>query len=150
MKPRETGKYFVAMGAAIFGWRGSRCNSLPNSSQIITSNDSLFRRGFFTLDMPDLPQKITALIQWLSFRFVPLSFTPLDTRLKWGSFQRQKKRRDQHQLSVSPGLDCDKRNLCVRTQSGAGWSCVKKRNYEDEHTKPGYIFLIRAIQSRCA
>jgi len=74
----------------------------------------------------------------------------MDKRLKTGSFQRQKKINDKHQLSVLPGLECDKQNSCVHTQSGAGLSRAKKRNNEDEHIKPGYMFLIRAIQSRCA
>lgn len=127
MKHRETGKYFVAIGATVFRWREIHYNSLPNSYKIVTSKVSLFRSGFFTLDMLDLPQKIKTLIQWLSFRFVPLIFTPMDTRFKTESFQRQKKIKDQHQLSVSSGLECDKGNSCVHTQSGAGSSCVKKR-----------------------
>lgn len=78
VKYRETGEYLVAVGAAIFRWRVFRYTSLSNSCQIITSKDSLFRRGFFTLDMLDLPQEIKTLIQWLSFRFVSLIFTQMD------------------------------------------------------------------------
>jgi hypothetical protein len=63
-------------------------------ARLITSKDLLFRRGFFILDMLDLHQKIKTLIQWLSFRFVPLIITPMDKRLKTGSFQRQKKIKD--------------------------------------------------------
>jgi hypothetical protein len=59
--------------------------------------------------MLDLHQKIKNLIQWLSFRFVSLIFTPMDKRLKTGSFQTQKKINDKHQLSVLPGLECDKK-----------------------------------------
>jgi hypothetical protein len=66
-----------------------------------------------------------------------------------GSFQRQKKMKDQRQLSVAPGLVCDKPNSYDHTHSGAGYSRVKKRNYENEHIEPGYIFIFRAVQSRC-
>jgi hypothetical protein len=149
VKHRGTEKYFVTMGAAVSRWREFRDKFLSSSCHIITAKVSLFRRGFFTVNMRHLTQNIKTLIQRLSFRFVPLTFTPLGTWLKRGSFQIHEKMKDQRQLSVPPGLVWDKRNSCDHTHSTAGSSCVKKRNYENEHTKLGYIFLIRAIQSRC-
>ena len=87
VKHRETRKFFVAMGAATFRWKELRGNSLSISCHIITAKDSLFRHGFFTLDMLHLPQKNKTIIQWLSYRFVPLIFTLLNTWLKWGAFR---------------------------------------------------------------
>jgi hypothetical protein len=91
VKHPETGKYFVTGGAAVVRWREFCNNFLSTFCHIITANVSLFRRGFFTFDMLHLLQNIKTLIQRLSFRFVPLFFTPLSSWLKGGVFRDKRK-----------------------------------------------------------